>query len=91
MDDLEPRLRRNVRIDGGTGQASVIDVVWAVTELQSSAASHLVKGFVEKYPHVGEKFKHGQIDGKGKATWLANFSVVTDVIFLVNNSLPVAT
>lgn len=90
MDDLEPRLRRNIRIDTFTGNASVRDVVWAVTGKEGSAASQLTKAFESKHPYVGDKFVHVRIDKKGQETPVANFATLTDVIFVVSTRCPSA-
>ncbi len=85
MDDLEPSLRRNVRIDGGTGQASVKDVVWAVTHRDGAAGSKLVASLADKYPEVAARFDRRRVDGKGQDVTVANFEILTDVIFLVGS------
>jgi len=91
MDDLEPSLRRNVRIDGGTGQASVKDVVWAVTHRDGPAAGKLVASLADKYPDLAARFDRRRIDGKGQDVTVGNFEVLTDVIFLVSSLVAAAT
>ncbi len=84
MDDLEPRMQRNIRIDKNTGQASVKDVVWAVTGREGSAATQLTKALVAKHKDTLDgKIRDVRIDGKGQETPVASFAVLTDVIFLV--------
>ncbi len=90
MDDLEPSLRRNVRVDTCTGQASVKDVVWAVTHRDGSAASKLMVSLANQYPQVTEQFTHVCIDGKGQEVTVANFRVLADVIFLVSSLVTAA-
>ena len=83
MDALELSLR-HVRIDRGTGQASVKDVIWAVTQRDNSAATQVMKRLVEKHPALGQQFQHVRINGKGQETAVADFSALSDVIFLVS-------
>lgn len=91
MDDLELSLRRNIRIDRCTGWASVKDVIWAVTQRDSSAATQVMRRLTEKHPALGEQFQHVRIDGKGQETAVADFSALSDVIFLVSVTTVIAT
>ena len=82
--DVEPRVRRNVRVDPCLGVASVKDVIFVVTGKSGSAATQLIRGLAKKHPWVTDNFRSIALQGKGNRTPVADFPVLVDVIFVVS-------
>lgn len=79
MNDLEARIRHNVRFDHLSGRASVKDIVWLITGREASQASQLLKTFTKNFPSIADKIVQVRIDGRTRRTARSHQSILQSV------------
>lgn len=83
LDNAVVDALRDIRIDQASQKGSVLDVIGALTEHDSRHRSIVWQRLSEAYPDIHTKCVYLKINGKGRATWVADANTLIEIVWLL--------